>query len=408
MALPLLSLLACIPSQALATAVLGQSLQSLSILSNSYATTGASSTIFGSLMAGDVGTSGAGGYISGNFTTVGAATIGAGGSTVGGNITAGGAMTTGDSAVVGGNITAGGAATVGASSVVSGNVAAAGAVSTGAASQVAGNIASGGAASIGTGALVGGTVAAVGAVTQGVGSSVPSQTVIVTPPVDAGVLVAGLADQAASNRLQVLAAQAAFARMVTTDFLGATITADTTLFSGVYGAASLTTTAGTTITLDGQNRTGQFWVFNIGDILSTGELSRVVLINGATADSVVWNSGGYASLGADSLFVGTLVASASISVGANAAATDTGSSCGGLFSALSFISVGAGARIGSNGCSGVAKGFQIDGNGMAYHEAPAPTDIAPAPEPSTWALLVLGFGLVGLSLRRKPFPVIAA
>jgi hypothetical protein len=390
MALPLLSLLACIPSQALATAVLGQSLQSLSILSNSYATTGASSTIFGSLMAGDVGTSGAGGYISGNFTTVGAATIGAGGSTVGGNITAGGA------------------ATVGASSVVSGNVAAAGAVSTGAASQVAGNIASGGAASIGTGALVGGTVAAVGAVTQGVGSSVPSQTVIVTPPVDAGVLVAGLADQAASNRLQVLAAQAAFARMVTTDFLGATITADTTLFSGVYGAASLTTTAGTTITLDGQNRTGQFWVFNIGDILSTGELSRVVLINGATADSVVWNSGGYASLGADSLFVGTLVASASISVGANAAATDTGSSCGGLFSALSFISVGAGARIGSNGCSGVAKGFQIDGNGMAYHEAPAPTDIAPAPEPSTWALLVLGFGLVGLSLRRKPFPVIAA
>ena len=408
MALPLLSLLAWTPSQALATAVLWQDLQSLSILSNSYATTGASSTIFGSLMAGDVGTSGAGGYISGNFTTVGAATIGAGGSTVGGNITAGGAMTTGDNAIVGGNIIAGGAATVGASSVVSGSVDAAGAVSTGAASQVAGNIASGGAASIGTGASVGGTVAAIGAVTQGAGSSAPSPTVILTPPVDAGVLVAGLADQAASNRLQVLAAQAAFARMATTDFLGATITADTTLFSGVYSAASLTTTAGTTITLDGQNRTGQFWVFNIGDILSTGELSRVVLINGATADSVVWNSGGYASLGADSLFVGTLVANAGISVGANAAATNTGSSCGGLFSALSFISVGAGARIGSNGCSGVAKGFQIDGNGTAYHEAPAPTDIAPAPEPSTWALLVLGFGLVGLSLRRKPFPVIAA
>ncbi|PZN94751.1 MAG: hypothetical protein DCF31_08885 [Alphaproteobacteria bacterium] len=408
LAWPLLSVAAFAASPASAVAVLGTDLQSLAMLSNTYVTTGATATIFGSLMAGDVGTTGAGGHVSGNFTTVGAATIGGGGSSVGGSITAGGALTTGDSARVGGHVTTAGAATIGAGSTVSGNVAAAGAVSTGAASQVAGNIASGGAASIGIGASVGGNVAAVGIIATAAGSVVPSQTVLTTPPVDAGVLVALLANQSAANRLQVLAAQSAFARMVTTNVLGATITADTTLFSGVYGADSLSTTAGTTITLDGQNLGNQYWVFNIGDILTTGASSRIVMINGATADNVVWNAGGYGSLGAGSLFAGTLLANAYIDIGADAVATNIGTSCGGVFSAQSFISVGAGARLGSDGCSCVAKGFAIDEYGTAYREVSLPSDTAPLPEPSAWALLLAGFGAIGGAMRRRRRPVSVA
>ncbi len=72
LAWPLLSVAALAASPASAVAVLGTDLQSLAMLSNTYVTTGATTTIFGSLMAGDVGTTGAGGHVSGDFTTVGA------------------------------------------------------------------------------------------------------------------------------------------------------------------------------------------------------------------------------------------------------------------------------------------------------------------------------------------------
>ena len=408
MALPLLSLVACLPSAASAADLIGQNLQVLSVFSNTYATTGANSSVFGSLMTGDVGTSGANGFISGSFTAVGAATIGGAASRVGGNITAGGALTTGASSSVGGNITAGGAATVGAAGIVGGNISAAGAVSTGTASQVGGNVSSGGAASIGVGASVGGSVAAVGAYSQGAGSTVPSQQILATPPVDAALLLASLTDTVSFNRLELLAAQAAFSKMVTTTFLDATITADTTLFSGVYSADSLSTTASTTITLDGQNKIDQFWVFNIADILATGASSRIVMINGANSDSVIWNAGGYAALGANSLFMGTLISRGNISVGADAEALGAGQSCGGLFSALSYLSTGDGARIGGAGCTGVGNGFKVDNAGVAYHVDSSGGGTSPAPEPEVWALLLTGFAAVGLSMRRKGPAAVAA
>lgn len=403
--LPFLAIYACLPSQVSAAVLIGQNLQVLSVFSNTYATTGANSSVFGSLMTGDVGTSGAGGFISGSFTAVGAATIGGGASRVGGNITAGGALTTGASSIVGGNITSGGAATVGAAGTVGGNVAAAGAVSTGTASSVSGNVSSGGAASIGVGGSVGGSVAAVGAYSHGAGSTVPAHTITTTPPVDTAVLVASLTDTVASNRIQLLAAQAAFSRMVTTTFLDATITADTTLFSGVYSADSLSSTASTTITLDGQNKTDQFWVFNIANILATGASSKIVMIHGANSNSVIWNAGGYAALGANSLFMGTLISRNNISVGANAEALGAGQSCGGLFSALSYLSTGDGAKIGGDGCSGVGTGFKVDDIGVAYHTS---SSTGAVPEPAMWALWITGFTLIGSSMRQRRIKTVAA
>ena len=407
MALPFVTMLVLPISAASAAALISQEIQQLSIFSNTYATTGANSSIFGSLLSGDVGTSGANGYISGNFTTVGAATIGGAGSRVGGDFTAGGALTTGDAAVVHGNITSGGAATVGANSAIGGSVAAAGAVSTGAASQVAGNINSGGAVSIGVGGAVSGTVGATGAITQAAGSTVPSSHPLLTPPVDAAALTANLSALVADSQSQLLAAQSAFSLMVTTNYLGATITTDTTLFGGVYSAPSLSTTAGTILTLDGQGKGDQFWVFNIANILSTGALSKIVLINGATGDSIIWNAGGYASLGADSLFLGTLIAAQHVSVGAGAIATGIGPSCGGLFSALSYISSGDGAKIGGAGCTGIDNRFDKDSDGKAYMRESSPGTAA-LPEPAVWMMWITGFGLIGTTWRRKPVRTVSA
>jgi hypothetical protein len=55
------------------------------------------------------------------------------------------------------------------------------------------------------------------------------------------------------------------------------MTVDTTLFAGVYSAASWFTTAGTTLTLDGQGQNDAMWLFNIEDILAFGGVSTVEL-----------------------------------------------------------------------------------------------------------------------------------
>jgi cytoskeletal protein CcmA (bactofilin family) len=404
----LLALLACVSSQGLAIPIFGQNLQELSVFSKKYTTTGADSSVNGSVMTGAVGTTGAGGSISGDFTAVGAITIGGVSATtgkvasVGGNMTSGGVLTTGDSSTVGGDITAGGAATVGANGAVGGNMAAAGVVTTGAASQVAGDIEAGGAATVGAGASVDGTVYSVGAFTDT--NTTPLIPVsIPTNPVDAAALVAGLINTVEGNKDQILAAQLAFSEMdATEDDLDATMIADTVLFSGVYQAPSLSTTADITLTLDGQDSIDSYWVFNIGAVLAIGAGSKIVMVNGANSDSVIWNAGGSASIGEDASFLGTLLATGLISVGANAEALGSGGSCGGLFSALSYVSTGLGAQIGGEGCEGIASGFHVDTQGVAYFQTSA------IQEPATWILFVTSLALLGLSMRRKKVCRVAA
>jgi cytoskeletal protein CcmA (bactofilin family) len=406
--LTLLALLACVSSQVLAIPIFGQNLQELSVFSKEYTTTGADSSVNGSVMTGGVGTTGAGGAISGDFTAIGALTIGGISSTgeiatVGGDMTSGGALTTGDSSTVGGNITAGGAATVGASGAVSGNMASAGVVTTGAASQVGGNVEAGGAATVGVGASVVGTVSAVGIYTEDANSTPQTSAVITSNPVDAEALVAGLINTVEGNKDQILAAQLAFSQMeATEDDLDATMIADTVLFSGVYQAPSLSTTAGITLTLDGQNKEDQYWVFNIGDILMMGAGSKIVMANGANIDSVIWNAGGYVMLDLGASFLGTLLATKYVEVGANAKALGPGGSCGGLFSALSYVKTGDAAQIGGDGCMGIASGFHVDTQGVAYFQTSA------IQEPATWILFVTSLALLGLSMRRKKVYRVAA
>ncbi len=405
MALPWLTVLACASSPVSATtALLGQNLQSLTTFSNTYTTTGANSWIYGSALTGDVGTSGAGAHITRDFTALGASTIGGAGSAVTGNMIAGGVLTTGDGATVGGFAIAGGAASIGANSVITGYVAADGAVSTGDSSRVNGNIDAGGAASIGANASVGGTVSAVGAISLSASSTVTATQSRTTSPVDTPALTASISDSVTSDRVELLAAQAALSKMGTTTFLDPTIVTNRTLLSGVYSAASLSTTAGTTLTLDGQGMANQFWVFNITDILATGASTQIVLINGADSKNIIWNAGGYASLGANSIFVGTLIARQYISVGAAAEVAGSGQSCGGIFSALSYISTGDSAKIGNGGCSGIASNFDVDDNGAALFR-----DVAdPLPEPAIWVLWLTGFGLVGWTKRRTRFLSVVA
>jgi hypothetical protein len=107
---------------------------------------------------------------------------------------------------------------------------------------------------------------------------------------------------------------------------GIAITADIggqTLPPGVYKA---TTTLGITgiLTLDGSTNPNGTWIFQVGSALTTAAggvgtpASQVILIGGATAHNVFWETGSAATLGTNSIFAGTIMAQSSITVGTGA------------------------------------------------------------------------------------------
>ena len=99
-----------------------------------------------------------------------------------------------------------------------------------------------------------------------------------------------------------------------TDFVIPAELGGQTLIGGVYeftgGAAQITGV----LTLDGQNNPNSIWDFKIASTLTTASGSAVILIRGADPNNVFWAVGSSASLGASSVFQGTIVAQASISM----------------------------------------------------------------------------------------------
>ncbi|MGW7203043.1 ice-binding family protein [Streptomyces sp. NPDC054837] len=94
------------------------------------------------------------------------------------------------------------------------------------------------------------------------------------------------------------------------------------LTPGLYRATSSAQITGT-LTLDAQGNPNAVWVFQIGSTLKTAaENSTVSLVNGASPCNVFWQVGSSATLGTNTSFVGTILASESIS--ATTAATING------------------------------------------------------------------------------------
>jgi Ice-binding-like len=68
-----------------------------------------------------------------------------------------------------------------------------------------------------------------------------------------------------------------------------------------------------TVTLDAQGDPNAVFIFQIGSTLTTEANTTVLLVNGAQACNVFWQVGSSATLGTGTHFVGTIMASASIS-----------------------------------------------------------------------------------------------
>jgi hypothetical protein len=170
------------------------------------------------------------------------------------------------------------------------------------------------------GVLAGSTVTNTGStiITGDLGVS-PGTAITGFPPgtevggtVSAGDAVALQAEADTTTAYNNLAAQACNTTYSTpTDIGGLTLT------PGVYCFASSAGLTGT-VTLDGQGNPNAVFIFEIGSTLITASNSAVVLINGAEPCSVFWQVGSSATLGTGTAFLGNILASASITLDANA------------------------------------------------------------------------------------------
>jgi hypothetical protein len=88
---------------------------------------------------------------------------------------------------------------------------------------------------------------------------------------------------------------------------------------GVRTASSSLLLSSGSVTLDAQGDPNAVFIFQIGTTLTTGSNTTVALVNGAQACNVFWQVGSSATLGTGTRFVGTVMASATIT--ANTAAT---------------------------------------------------------------------------------------
>jgi hypothetical protein len=138
------------------------------------------------------------------------------------------------------------------------------------------------------------------------------------------VLAPGVTDVAGSAQAQFDVGAAYDDTHTRTPLTGTTGTelGGKTLVGGVYAATTapkgpLGLTG--TLTLNGQGNPNTVWIFQTDSTLITDAASRVRLINGAQECNVYWQVLSSATLGANSTFVGNILALASVSVLSNVA-----------------------------------------------------------------------------------------
>jgi acetyltransferase-like isoleucine patch superfamily enzyme len=336
-------------------------------------------------------TMGAHATIFGNIQSVAAVTLGEA-AALNGNLLSGAAVTLDKDGVVIGNVTVGEDATFGAISLVIGDVTSGATVFVGAESEISGDLQSRGGTTLGAAAKVGGNVTAGTFVTLGASAQVGQDESLGNVRAYTGPIVLGanaavkgiassgtyisLGDNAqvhgsetqyvdpdgftheakapvATKKDQLTQMQQDFAdtSVPTSIELITTIAANRDFYPGVYHASALTTAARTTLTFIGSGYgEPDEWLINVDTYISFGANVTINLVDVAQGSTIIFNAGTYTTIGANSIFRGTIFADTYITTGANTTITGVGSDCGGLFATNGAITMGAHSTFGASGC----------------------------------------------------------
>jgi hypothetical protein len=174
------------------------------------------------------------------------------------------------------------------------------------------------------------------------------------------------------------------------------------LFPGIFTVPAGTTNLSGSVTLDGQGNANAAWVFQMASTLITSPNSVINTINTGSGAGVFWNVGSSATIDINTIFLGNILAQASISLNTNAT-----NRCGRALAATGAVTlqmntlsaVCEGSLVGSHGLGGgIDVSIGNDGISTVNLMPFAPTQNV-IPEPST--LLLLSMGLIGILRIRK-------
>jgi len=152
-----------------------------------------------------------------------------------------------------------------------------------------------------------------------------------------------------------------------------------TFSPGVRTASSSLLLSSGSVTLNAEGNPNAVFIFQIGSTLITGSNTSVSLINGAQACNVFWQVGSSATLGTGTRFVGTIMASASIT--ANTAATIHGR----LLAQTAAVTLEDNTITTSNCASSASGGGGNEGSGGGGIETTTPAEAAKLAEANTLA-----------------------
>jgi hypothetical protein len=191
-------------------------------------------------------------------------------------------------------------------------------------------------------------------------------------------------------------AYAALSAMPVTMDLSGTDLGGLVLSPGVYNFASSAQLTGA-LTLDYGTDPSSFFVFLIGSTLTTASASSITVLNGGPGSGIFFDVGSSATLGTGTLFAGNILADQSITLNTGASIV-----CGRAIALNAAVTMDT--NVVSNNCSGTqGAGTDFGSNGFSGDTAAA----GAVPEPSTWAMMLLGFGALGLNMRRRRRTVLA-
>lgn len=169
-----------------------------------------------------------------------------------------------------------------------------------------------------------------------------------------------------------------------------------TLTAGIYSFSSSAQLTGL-LTLDAQNNADALFVFQIGSTLTTASSSFVNVINGGANNGLFWQVGSSATLGTSTTFAGNILADQSITMNTSAKIL-----CGRAIALVGAVTMDTNTISGD--CSAYAGGTGSTDYGSGGYGGDQNFTIpvvSPVPEPETYAMLLVGLGLIGFMARRK-------
>jgi hypothetical protein len=199
-----------------------------------------------------------------------------------------------------------------------------------------------------------------------------------------------VAQQAQADALTAFNALAA-ALPITADLTGHDLGTVGTLSPGVYFFSSTAQLTGT-LTLDFGAHPNEPFIFQIGSALTTASASVVDVLNGDANSGIYWEVGSSATLGTSTVFAGNILAETSITLNTSASIL-----CGRAIALTAAVTMDTNTI--SNNCEGGGDyGSGRSDFGSFGFSGPSAGTI---PEPSTWAMVLIGFASLGFAGTRR-------